>query len=458
MVLVAVFGVALLVAVLLSGLAARTVLSTSFLFLVGGAIVSDGFLGLIHITPDSAIVSTTADLALFAVLFTDGMHVSFPKLRENWKNPARALGLGMPLAFLFMALITHYVVGLDWTTSFLVGAVLAPTDPVFASAIVGRKEVPSKLRQLLNVESGINDGLALPVVLIFIAAAGASGEHAGISAGEILLELGLGLAFGALLPLAVYGLVRFRLFGAEPKLQPLLPLAIGVLLYGLCHLTHANPYLAAFSAGAVIVAVAPESKTAFEPLGEALAELAKFAALLVFGALLTPQLFGDLSFGGYVAVVLAIVLIRPASLLLSLIGTRFERREKLVAAWFGPKGFASVVYGLLVLQAGIPQGEEAFTLIAVCIAVSIIAHSSTDVPIARIFHVEKELNEISEARLPETQLPESRSSDALSSESRSSEMQSSETRSSETQSEGPAQDARGNGPAQDAQKKGLTRG
>ncbi|WP_149184571.1 sodium:proton antiporter [Streptomyces sp. TRM49041] len=389
MVLVAVFGAALLIAVLLSGLAARTVLSTSFLFLVGGALVSDGFLGLIHITPDSEIVGVTADLALFAVLFTDGMHVSFPKLRENWKNPARALGLGMPLALVGTALITHYLVGLDWTTSFLVGAVLAPTDPVFASAIVGRKEVPAKLRQLLNVESGINDGLALPVVLVLIAAAGpTAGGFAETSYGAIGLELALGLAFGVLLPLLVSGLSRFRLLGAEPKLQPLLPLATAVILYGACHLTHANPYLAAFSAGAVLTAVSPEAKDAFEPLGEALAELAKFAALLVFGALLTPQLFGDLSFGGYVTVVLAIVLIRPASMLLSLAGTRFDRRERLVAAWFGPKGFASVVYGLLVLHAGIPQGQEAYTLIAVCIAFSIIAHSSTDVPIARAFHVE----------------------------------------------------------------------
>ncbi|WP_329377082.1 cation:proton antiporter [Streptomyces sp. NBC_01351] len=388
MLLVAVFGVALLVAVLLSGLAARTVLSTSLLFLLGGALVSDGFLGLIHITPDSEIVAVTADLALFAVLFTDGMHVSFPKLRENWKNPARALGLGMPLAMVGMALATHYIAGLDWTTSFLVGAVLAPTDPVFASAIVGRKEVPAKLRQLLNVESGINDGLALPVVLILIAAAGPTASHSKTSIGSIALELGLGLAFGIVLPLVVAGLVRLRLLGAEPKLQPLLPLATGIILYGLCHLTHANPYLAAFSAGAVLATVSPEPKAAFEPLGESLAELAKFAALLVFGALLTPQLFGDLSAGGYVAVLLAIFLIRPASLLLSLLGTRLERREKLVAAWFGPKGFASVVYGLLVLQAGIPQGEQAYTLIAVCIAFSIIAHSSTDVPVARLFHVE----------------------------------------------------------------------
>ncbi|BDH07266.1 cation:proton antiporter [Streptomyces seoulensis] len=388
MVLVMVFGVALLVAVLLSGLAARTVLSTSLLFLVGGALVSDGFLGLIHITPDSGIVSVTADLALFAVLFTDGMHVSLPRLRANWRNPARALGLGMPLAFVFMGLVAHYVAGLDWTTSFLVGAVLAPTDPVFASAIVGRAEVPAKLRQLLNVESGVNDGLALPVVLLLIAAAGPTAGTAAAAPGKIALELLLGLVLGIALPLVVNGLVRFRLLGAEPKLQPLLPLAIGVLLYAACHLTHANPYLAAFSAGAALAHTSPEAKASFEPLGEALAELAKFAALLVFGALLTPRLFGDLSLGGYAAVVLAIVLIRPASLLLSLLGTRISRKEKLVAAWFGPKGFASVVYGLLVLQSGIPQGEEAFTLIAVCIAFSIIAHSSTDVPIARAFDVE----------------------------------------------------------------------
>ena len=241
MVLVAVFGAALLIAVLLSGLAARTVLSTSLLFLIGGALVSDGFLGLIHITPDSEIVSVTADLALFAVLFTDGMHVSFAKLRANWRNPARALGLGMPLACVGMALITHYLVGLDWTTSFLVGAVLAPTDPVFASAIVGRKEVPARLRELLNVESGINDGLALPIVLILIAAAGPTSPHAAASFEKIGLELGLGLVFGVLMPLIVNGLVRFRLLGAEPKLQPLLPLATAVILYAACHLTHANP-------------------------------------------------------------------------------------------------------------------------------------------------------------------------------------------------------------------------
>ncbi|WP_106976746.1 cation:proton antiporter [Streptomyces sp. NRRL B-24484] len=388
MVLVAVFGAALLVAVLLSGLAARTVLSTSLLFLAAGTLAGDGFLGLVHIDAHDPIVTATADLALFTVLFTDGMHLAFPALRAAWRHPARALGLGMPLAFAGMAVVTHYLVGLDWTTSFLVGAALAPTDPVFASAIVGRKEVPARLRQLLNVESGLNDGLALPVVLVLIAAAGPTAAGTESSLPVIGAELAGGLLLGLAVPLLLNLLLRLPGLGAEAKLQPLLPLAAGTVLYAACHLTGANPYLAAFSAGAVLAAVAPAPKAAFEPLGEALAELAKFAALLVFGALLTPRLFGDLSVGGYVAVVLAIVLIRPASLLLSLVRSRIDRREQLVAAWFGPKGFASVVYGLLVLQAGLPQGEQAYTLIAVCIAASIVLHSSSDVPVARLFHVD----------------------------------------------------------------------
>ncbi|MDF9816675.1 cation:proton antiporter [Streptomyces sp. SPB162] len=388
MVLVAVFGVALLVAVLVSGLAARSILSTSLLFLLAGAAVGDGALGLVHIAPDSPLVTATADLALFTVLFTDGMHVSFPSLRAAWRNPARALGIGMPLAFAGVAVLTHYLVGLDWTTSFLVGAVLSPTDPVFASAIVGRKEVPARLRQLLNVESGLNDGLALPVVLVLITAAGPLHAEGNGSLGVVGLELAGGLALGVVVPLLVTAVVRLPGLGAEPRLQPLGPLAVGIVLYAACHLTGANPYLAAFAAGAVLASSAPQTAHAFEPLGEALAELSKFAALLVFGALLTPALFGGLSVSGYVVVVLAIVLIRPASLLISLLGTRIDRRERWVAAWFGPKGFASVVYGLLVLQAGIPQGEQAYTLIAVCIAVSIAVHSSSDVPIARLFHVD----------------------------------------------------------------------
>jgi NhaP-type Na+/H+ or K+/H+ antiporter len=384
-VLILAFGLVLLVTVALSGLAARSVLSTALVFLVAGALVGPGLLGLIEVSPQSPAVSVLADLALFTVLFVDGGRLPLGQLRAGWRLSGRALGFGMPLALVLVALGAHYLVGLDWVTALLVGAILSPTDPVFASAIVSRSEVPGRLRRLLNIESGVNDGLALPFVLVFLALA--SGSEARL--GEVAIELVLGIVLGVALPLLVSLLIRIPVLGAEPKLQPLGPLAVAIVLYALCQLTHANAYLAAFAAGITAATVSPRATHAFEQFGELVSELTKFAAILVFGALLTPRFFADLTVGEWVVALLSLLLVRPASVLVSLLGAKLGRRERFAAAWFGPKGFASVVYGLLVVQSGIPEAGTVFELVALAIAVSIVAHSMSDVPVAKVFDVEE---------------------------------------------------------------------
>lgn len=384
MALVLAFGVVLLVSVSLSGVAARTVLSTALLFLLAGALIGQGGFGLVVIHPTDPIVTFLADLALFTVLFTDGQRASLPALREGWRESGRALGLGMPLTMIGIAVPAHYLAGLDWPTALLLGAILSPTDPVFASALVGRQDVPLRLRRLLNVESGLNDGLALPFVLIFLAIA----THEESNLGTVAVELVAGLALGIAVPIAVALAWRLRVLTAEPRLQALGPLAIAVMLYAACHLTHANPYLAAFAAGSTLATVDRVAAERFEPFGDLLSETTKFAALLVFGALITPERLSHLGVGGWVIAVLAILLVRPAAMLLSLLRTPLSGRERLTAAWFGPKGFASVVYGLLALQSGIASAEIVFDLVAVTIALSIVLHSSTDVPVAHALRVE----------------------------------------------------------------------
>ena len=384
MVLVLAFGVMLLISVSLSGVAARTVLSTALLFLVAGALIGPGGLGLVQLSADDGIVAVLADIALFTVLFTDGQRASVPELREGWRLSGRALGIGMPLAMIGIAVPAHYLVGLDWPTAFLLGAILSPTDPVFAAALVGRTDVPLRLRRLLNVESGLNDGLALPFVLIFLAMAQHEDSHIGVVLEELVLGLAIGIGVAALVALAW----RSKILTAEPRLQPLGPVAIAVIVYAACHLTHANPYLAAFAAGSALATMDHVAAEIFEPFGDLLSELTKFAALLVFGALITPDRMSHLGWQGWLLALMAILLVRPASMLLSLIRTPMPRSERLTAAWFGPKGFASVVYGLLILQAGLPNGEKLFDLIAVTIALSIILHSSTDVPVARMLRIE----------------------------------------------------------------------
>ncbi|NUT48130.1 MAG: sodium:proton antiporter [Saccharothrix sp.] len=384
MALVLAFGVVLLISVSLSGLAARTVLSTALLFLLAGALIGQGGFGWVDIPSNGAFVTGLADLALFTVLFTDGQRAGLPALREGRRLSGRALGLAMPLTMIGIAVPAHFLAGLDWTTALLIGAILSPTDPVFASAIVGRTDVPLRLRRLLNVESGLNDGLALPFVLIFLATATNSDTDYGTIALELVAGLALGIAVAAVVALAW----RLKILTAEPRLQALGPLAIGVIVYAGCHLTHANPYLAAFAAGSTLATLDRVTAEHFEHFGDLLSETTKFAALLVFGALITPERISHLTLGDWAVAIIAILLVRPAAMMLSLLRTPLPARERSAAAWFGPKGFASVVYVLLALQAGIPAGEHVFDLVAVTIALSIVLHSSTDVPVAKALALE----------------------------------------------------------------------
>jgi NhaP-type Na+/H+ or K+/H+ antiporter len=254
---------------------------------------------------------------------------------------------------------------------------------VFAAAIVGRSDISLRLRRLLNVESGLNDGLALPFVVIFLATA--QREHPD------LLSLGRDLALGLVLGFAVAALValawRTKILTSEPHLQPLGAVAIAVVVYAGCHLTHGNPYLAAFAAGSTLATFDDVTAIRFQPFGDLLSEATKFVAILVFGALITPERLSQLGWVDWLLAVVIIVVVRPVALLVSLLSSQLPGRERLAVAWFGPKGFASVVYGLLALESGIASNQLVFDLVAVTIAISIVLHSSTDVPVARLLRV-----------------------------------------------------------------------
>jgi NhaP-type Na+/H+ or K+/H+ antiporter len=381
-----VFAVVLLTAVLVSALAHRTILSTAALFLVAGFLVGDGVLGLVSVTPASPVVATLAELALFAVLFTDGMRVGWADLRAAWRLPGRALGWGLPLTLLVTALLAHYVAGLDWPEALLIGAVLAPTDPVFAAALVGNDKVPARLRHLLNVESGVNDGLALPFVVVLLAVAAGSGDlHVTALAWELVLGIGIGVA----VPWLAIRLEQTRWFAVSAQYQPLNAFAVGLLVLALGKVTHGNLFLAAFAAGITVATIGAAQREAFEHFGELIAELFKLAALLVFGALLSPAFLGDIGWTGWAFAILALVVARPIALWVSFLHAGLGLREQVAAMWFGPKGFASVVYGLLVLASGIAAADEIFHLVAATIVLSILAHSSSDVLVARTFDDER---------------------------------------------------------------------
>ncbi len=380
-VLLLLYAVALLVAVLISARAHRTVLSTAVLFLVVGIVAGNGSLDIVALTPDDPIVLWLAEAALFVVLFTDGMRLGWPDLRAAWRLPGRALLFGMPLTMAITAALAYWLTDLNMLECLLLGAALAPTDPVFAAALVGNVRVPHRLRQMLNVESGLNDGLALPVVIILLEIA--SKEEPQI--GTVLFELLLGVVIGIVVPWAVLRLERSRVFASSGEYIAITAVGIALLVVGLCLLTTANLFLAAFTAGMTVATLGKREVEAFQEMGEVLAELLKLGALLVFGLLISIPFLREIPWPGWVFAVLALVVARPLALLISLARSTLDMREKAAAMWFGPKGFASVVYGLLILESGIDAADALFHLTALTITLSIIAHASTDVVVARAF-------------------------------------------------------------------------
>ncbi|MFD0476710.1 cation:proton antiporter [Nonomuraea thailandensis] len=155
--------------------------------------------------------------------------------------------------------------------------------------------------------------------------------------------------------------------------------------------THGNLFLAAFSAGITVATFGPRQRESFEHFGELIAEVFKLAALLVFGALITPALLGSVGWQGWLFAVLALIVARPVAIWVSFLRSGLSVREQAAVAWFGPKGFASVVYGLLVLGSGIAAAVPVFQYVAVTIVLSILLHSSTDIVVARWFDDEREV-------------------------------------------------------------------
>ncbi len=376
-----IFATVLFIGVLLSELAGRSVLSVAVLFLVVGFVTGRGVVGWIQLDPRDPVVRLLAELALFSILFSDGMRLNLGEFTAQWRLPSRALSVGLPLTLLGTALLGRYVAGLTWLDAFLVGAILSPTDPVFAAAIIGNEDVPSRLRYLLNVESGLNDGLTLPIVLALVAAVSSEALQASHLAGE----LALGVVLGVLVAWVGCRIEKSRFFAVAHGYHPIFAFAIGLLVLSLGQLTSANIYLAAFAAGITIATMRTDLRDEYQQFGEILAELLKLSALLVFGALISPAVLRMVPLSGYLFAVLALLAVRPVAIFIAMFGSGLGWRETITAGWFGPKGFASVIFGLLIIQGGVPGADHLFHLIAVVVAGSMIAHSSTDVLFARWF-------------------------------------------------------------------------
>ncbi|MEA2254990.1 MAG: sodium/hydrogen antiporter [Solirubrobacteraceae bacterium] len=377
-----VLGALLIVGALLSGIARRSFLSLTAVFVLVGVMLGQDGVEILRIDPRSAFVQDLALTALVLILFRDGLEVEAEMLQRAWRLPLRKLVLAMPITAGIVAVATKALTDLSWTEAFLVGALLSPTDPVLSSSVVTNPRVPRVIRHSLNLESGLNDGLALPPVLALTAALAANTHFVWWK--FVLQDITLGVVYGL-----VVGYLASRLLPRGSALEASIPphqralyaLGVAFLTYGLTTLPpHGNGVIAVFVCAIVLGIRRPDVRRYFESRADDIIEIVKLGVFVVFGSLLTfGGLFGDgWASVGVVAVTLLVA--RTAAVWVALAGTRLDAATKAFMAWFGPKGVATMTFSLLVLGAGIPHAERIFDLAALAVVCSVIVHGVTDTP------------------------------------------------------------------------------
>jgi sodium/hydrogen antiporter len=376
-----VFGGLLVLGALASGLAHRSFLSMTAVFVVAGFVLGDGWLGVLEFDAESGFVVQLATVALIVILFRDGIEVEAEMLQREWRLPARKLVLAMPITCVLVALVTHAVTDLSWTESFLLGALLSPTDPVLSSSVVTNPRVPRLVRHSLNLESGMNDGLALPAVLAFSAAL-AAGEDDFVWYEFVLQDVSLGFAFGIGMGFVASWLMPRGARDIPAHHMSLYALGVAFATYGVAvtEPLEGNGFIAVFVCAIVLGIRRPDLGRHFAERADDIVEIVKLGIFVVFGALLT---FGGLFGDGWAAVAIAaftLLLARTIAIWISLAGAGIDTATKGFIAWFGPKGVATMTFSILVLGQPIAEGERIFNLAALVVFCSIVVHGLTDTP------------------------------------------------------------------------------
>jgi sodium/hydrogen antiporter len=380
---VTVLGALLVGGALVSGIARRSILSLTAVFVLVGVVLGRGGFDVLRFEPTSGFVSVLAVVALVVILFRDGLEVEGELLRTEWHLPLRKLVLAMPITAAIVAVAVAALTDLSWTEAFLVGALLSPTDPVLSSSVVTNPRVPRVIRHSLNLESGLNDGLALPPVLALIAALDVSGGDF-VWWRFVLQDVTLGFAYGVVVGLVAS--VALPRGGALTESIPahqkaLYALGVAFLTYGLTTLPpHGNGFIAVYVCAITLGIRRPDIRGYVEARADDIIEIVKLGIFVVFGALLTVDgLFGD-GWAAVAIVVVTLLVARPVAVAIALTGTRVSRAALAFMAWFGPKGVATMTFSLLVLASGVAAGERIFNLAALVVLCSIIVHGLSDTP------------------------------------------------------------------------------
>jgi len=381
----AIIGVVIIVSALLSGLIERSGLPQVAVFLALGAVLGPVGLGVLKISLDSGALRVVATLSLALVLFTDAVSLNIAEVRRRASLALRLLGPGTLLTAALIALAGWWLLGLTAAAATILGAALASSDPVLLRGLLRRRDIPTDARHALQLESGLNDVVLLPVVLVAMIFLNPGATLDGAAFAKLGLNLfllgpGAGILIG-LIGVAALDLIRKRL-GVRRDYESLYSLGVAFTAFAAAEAVHGSGFLAAFAAGMTIAALDVELCDCFVEYGGVTAEMLLLFTFVLLGSSLIWTGFTVIN--GPVLLFTAIaLLIRTPVYLLSLLGSGVDMRGQLLIAWFGPRGLSSLLLILLPVFAGLPGSSQLFEVCSLVVLASVVLHGGSPMLLAR---------------------------------------------------------------------------
>jgi sodium/hydrogen antiporter len=367
------------------------VLTAPILFVSAGLLVGNEGLGWLDLGIKSGAVRVLAEATLTLVLFADASRIDVVALRREVAVPARLLGIGLPLTIALGTLVAAGLLDqLTWPEALVLSIALAPTDAALGQAVVTDPRLPMRIRQGLNVESGLNDGLCVP--LLFIALALAEANENAITAHHavalVVEEIGWGIAGGVAagaVGAVLLGYAERRSLGAGEWLQ-VIPPATAALSYGIAAPLGGSGFIAAFVAGLVFGVMRQQYRDEVTYLVDEAGQVLNAVTFIVFGAVVLGPALRVLDWRIALYAVLSLTLARMLPVAISLLGLDAQRETVGFVGWFGPRGLASIVFAVIVLEgSALTHVGVVITTIVITVGLSVYAHGLTALPLTEAY-------------------------------------------------------------------------
>ena len=354
-------------------------------FVLAGLLLTHGPLAVLYVAPSHELIKELAEFTLALVLFSDASRVGLHELRVDAGLYVRLLGVALPLTIGLGTVLAFALTGTSIWLALLVGAALAPTDAALGAGIMSNSLVPARIRRLINVESGLNDGIATPFVSVALAGAAVGGEVAEHGPAAAVAELAVGVIVGVVAG-GVGGLLvsaaRRRGWVAEGFAGSAV-LALAVCAYASAVAVHGNGFIAAFVGGLAFGTTGGRRGEPLMPFVEETGALVSLLVWLAFGAVALVPAMKTLTWPMVLYAILSLTVVRMVPVAIALAGTRLGWATVSLVAWFGPRGLASVVFALLALEElGGPTAGPAVTVITITVLLSVVLHGVTAEPLA----------------------------------------------------------------------------